>query len=58
MGGQYDIARTILDKNADYGMLDVCCNEDAGTLRKDHVPQNLSLLKKIAQNLTRPVAMV
>jgi hypothetical protein len=34
-------------------MLDVSFGEDASTVRQDHAPQNLSLLKKIVLNLIR-----
>ena len=34
-------------------MLDVCVGEDDCMIRKDHAPQNLSLLKKIMLNLIR-----
>jgi hypothetical protein len=34
-------------------MLDVTIGEDGSTVRKDHAPQNLSLLKKIVHNLIR-----
>ena len=44
-------------ENRLHWMLDVNFSEDASTIRKDHAPQNLSLLKKMALNLTRPVAM-
>jgi len=40
-------------ENQLHWMLDVTMGEDASTIRKDHAPQNLSLLKKIVLNLIR-----
>lgn len=40
-------------ENRLHWVLDVSFGEDASTVRKDHAPQNLSLLKKIVLNLLR-----
>ena len=40
-------------ENRLHWMLDVCFGEDDCMIRKDHAPQNLSLLKKIVLNLIR-----
>lgn len=40
-------------ENRLHWVLDVSMGEDASTVRKDHAPRNLSLLKKIALNLIR-----
>jgi len=40
-------------ENRLHWVLDVSFGEDASTVRKDHAPQNLSLLKKIVLNLIR-----
>lgn len=44
-------------ENQLHWVLDVSFGEDASTVRKDHAPQNLSLLKKIVLNLIRLVPM-
>ena len=40
-------------ENQLHWVLDVTMKEDASTVRKDHAPENLSLLKKIVLNLLR-----
>lgn len=40
-------------ENRLHWVLDVTMGEDGSTVRKDHAPQNLSLLKKIVLNLIR-----
>lgn len=40
-------------ENQLHWLLDVTMKEDASTVRKDHAPENLSLLKKIVLNLLR-----
>jgi hypothetical protein len=40
-------------ENRLHWVLDVTMKEDASQLRKDHAPQNLSLLRKIALNILR-----
>lgn len=40
-------------ENQLHWVLDVTMREDAGTIRKDHAPENLSLLKKIILNILR-----
>jgi predicted transposase YbfD/YdcC len=44
-------------ENQLHWMLDVGFGEDASMVRKDHAPQNLSLLRKIVLNLVRGVPM-
>ena len=58
MGCQREIAARIVRahwaiENRLHWMLDVCFGEDDCMIRKDHAPQNLSLLKKIVLNLIR-----
>jgi len=58
MGCQREIAARIVRahwaiENRLHWMLAVCFGEDDCMIRKDHAPQNLSLLKKIALNLIR-----
>ena len=52
-----ELARTVRAhwaiENRLHWMLDVCFGEDDCMIRKDHAPQNLSLLKKIVLNLIR-----
>jgi predicted transposase YbfD/YdcC len=52
-----DLARAVrahwLIENQVHWCLDVSLGEDGSTVRKDHAPQNLSLLKKIVLNLIR-----
>lgn len=40
-------------ENGLHWVLNVTMGEDGSTVRKDHAPQNLSLLKKIVLNLIR-----
>ena len=40
-------------ENSLHWVLDVSFGEDGRTLRKDHTPQNLSLLRKIVLNIIR-----
>lgn len=40
-------------ENQLHWVLDVTMREDASTIRKDHAPENLSLLKKIVMNILR-----
>ena len=40
-------------ENQLHWVMDVTMREDASTIRKDHAPENLSLLKKIVMNILR-----
>lgn len=44
-------------ENRLHWVLDVGFGEEASTVRKDYAPQNLSLLRKMAINLARPLPM-